>query len=100
MTKVTQAKCITALRSAGLALIAGCFLFAQNGGGPNRDSGVVTLDKDGRASAPFERGYLENHFCVVADGWDEVTIGFSAKGFTVSEGQPGQEIDWACVVMH
>jgi hypothetical protein len=60
-------------------------------------AGVVTLDDDGRANVPFAPGFLDTHFCVVGDGWDDVSVGFSAKGFTVFEGKPGQEIPWACV---
>ena len=62
----------------------------------SQNSGKLVLDKDGSARFPFSRGYLDDHYCVVGDGWDEITVGFSARGFNVSEGQPDQEIYWAC----
>ena len=62
-----------------------------------QNSGTLVLDKDGWARYPFPSGYLDDHYCVVGDGWDDVTIGFSARGFNVSEGKPDQEIAWACV---
>lgn len=62
----------------------------------SRESGIAVLDEDGSATVRFERGFIDNHFCVVADGWDEVSVGFSAKGFTLFEGRPGQRVDWAC----
>jgi hypothetical protein len=88
------------VRTAALIVLCGCLIFFNNSGrvkAANSDSGVVVLDQDGWAAVPFVRGYLDGHYCNVADGWDEVTIGFSAKGFTVSAGMPGQEINWACV---
>jgi hypothetical protein len=62
-----------------------------------RGNGSVKLDDDGFAAVHLPDRYLEDHFCTVADGWDEVTVGFSAQVFTISEGKPGQEIVWACV---
>jgi hypothetical protein len=94
----------TVFRRAAFAAVLG--LMAIGGGnvargGPvkadGRDSGSVLLNHDGWVAVPFARGYLDNHYCVVADGWDDVAVGFSAKGFTVSDGMPGQEIYWACV---
>jgi hypothetical protein len=85
---------------APLIVVGGCLILSSYGGPVNAegpDSGVVILDQDGWAAVPFAPGYLDSHYCTVADGWDEVTIGFSAKGFTVSEGKSGQKIYWACV---
>jgi hypothetical protein len=62
-----------------------------------RGTGTVKLDSDGFASVHLPDHYLDDHFCTVADGWDEITVGFSTKVFTLSDGKPDQEIQWACV---
>lgn len=90
--KKTAILTIALLSGWGLALSLG-----RSAKAAEPDSGVLVLDKDGWASKPFAPGFLDSHFCTVADGWDEVTVGFSAKGFTISDGQPRQEVPWACV---
>jgi hypothetical protein len=62
-----------------------------------RGTGTVKLDSDGWGSVHFPEHYLDTHFCTVADNLDGVTVGFSSKVFTLSDGQPGEDIPWACV---
>jgi hypothetical protein len=91
---------VSKLRITGV-LLAFLLLTAMPGSGDAdwaKGSGVLVLDDEGFGSIQFPDGYLENHFCSVADGWDEVSVGFSARLFTVSEGKPRQEIPWGCVL--
>lgn len=59
-------------------------------------TGTVTLDKDGSVWRAFSAGYLDFHSCEVGNGPDKVTVGFSARYFSISDGQPDQRITWAC----
>jgi hypothetical protein len=74
--------------------------FAPSNEGKDRENGTVTLDENGFGQVLLADGYLDTHFCSVADGWDDVSVGFSAKFFTVSEGKPNQKIAWACVPLN
>lgn len=66
----------------------------------DRKDGVVILDKNGWGMVRLPDAYLDNHLCTAGDGWDEITVSFTAKFFTISEGKPEQHISWACVPLN
>lgn len=66
----------------------------------DRRSGVVVLDKDGWGMVRLPDVYLDSHLCTAGDSFDEITISFTTKYFTISEGKPDQHISWACVPLN
>ncbi len=83
---------------AALALAVGAIAAAQDSFPTIKDdSGMVTLDERGGAERAFPAGYLGTHFCSVGGPLDEVTVGFTARFFYITEGRPDQRIFYACV---
>src|SRR5262249_11337178 len=62
-----------------------------------KNAGTLVLDGHGFGTVHLPAGFLDTHYCSVGEGWDDISIGFTARYFTVSEGQPQQQIEWACV---
>jgi hypothetical protein len=61
------------------------------------EEGTVLLNSAGHGYLLLPAGYLDAYFCTVGSRDDHVTIGFSSLVFTITEGEPGQKITWACV---